>query len=190
MDYETSRILSREQIRLIAKFFRKMFRIRSILFPVLKVLNLLEKKFSNNLYIDVDEDENFEKNVMAELVPEDENYQYFCIRIRQSVYDAALKGDNKCLGFICHEMCHFILIYVFKIGPRQYERKGIVFARTIDNLSPAYKSMEWQAKALCGEVMIPFEKCREFTFEEVIEKTKSSPSQASYFIHHVAKGGY
>ena len=49
-----------------------------------KILNLLEKKFSNNLYIEVDEDENFEKNVMAELVPEDGNYEHFCIRINDS----------------------------------------------------------------------------------------------------------
>lgn len=81
MDYETSRILNREQIRLIAKFFRKMFHIRSILFPALKVLNLLEMRFSKNLYYEVDEDKNFEKNVMAELIPEDENYEHFCIRI-------------------------------------------------------------------------------------------------------------
>ena len=191
MDYETSRILSREQIQQIAKFSRKLLGIRTLMFPVLKVLDRLEKKFPNKIYLHIDYDENFEENVMAELVTEDDEFESCCIRIRQSVYDAARKGDNKSLGFICHEICHFILIFIFKIGPKKYTNStGMVFARTIEKSAPAYKSMEWQAKALCGEIMIPFDKCRNFTFEEVIEKTKSSPSQASYFIHHVAKGGY
>ena len=190
MDYETSRILSREQLRLIANFTRSMFHIKGILFPVLKVLDLLVDKFPNNLYWEVVEDERFEENVMAELESEDECFTRFCIKIRQSVYEGALNDDNKSLGFICHEICHFILIFVFKIGPKRYKRKGFVFARTIDDSSPAYKSMEWQAKALCGEIMIPFEKYRKMSFEEIIEKTKSSKTQASYFIHHIAKGVY
>lgn len=189
MDYETSQILNREQIRLISKFFRRMFKVRTILFPVMKILDLLERKFSKNLYYYVDDDANFESNVMAALETEDDD-AHFHIRIRQSVYDSALNGDRASLGYICHEMCHFVLIFVFGIGPKQYvSADGISYARAVKEKSiPAYKSMEWQAKALCGEVMIPYERCKNYSLNEIIEKTQSSTEQAKYFLDHVLKG--
>ncbi len=188
MDYEPSVILGRDQIRLISKFFRKMFKVRTIKFPVLRVLDLLETKFSNNLYYIVDEDENFASNVMAVL--ETEDYEHFCIRIRQSVYDGALFGDGASLGYICHEMCHFILIHVFGIGPKLYKSSsGMILAKTVSNRpGKVYMSMEWQTKALCGEVMIPYEKCKKYSLREIVKKTNSSYDQARYFLNHVVKG--
>ena len=188
MDYETSIILNREQIRLISKLFRRMFKIRTILFPVMKILERLVIKFEKNLYYVVEEDEMFEKNVMAALVPEENDF--YCIRIRQSVYDKALAGDRASLGYICHEMCHFFLIHVMGVGPKLYvAADNLVYARTIDdNNTPAYKSMEWQAKALCGEVMIPYERCQNYSLTDLIEKTNSSTEQAKYFLNNVLKG--
>lgn len=188
MDYETSIILNRKQIRLISKLFRRMFKIRTILFPVMKILERLVIKFDKNLYYVVEEDEMFEKNVMAALVPEENDF--YCIRIRQSVYDKALAGDRASLGYICHEMCHFFLIHVMGVGPKLYvAADNLVYARTIDdNNTPAYKSMEWQAKALCGEVMIPYERCQNYSLTDLIEKTSSSTEQAKYFLNTVLKG--
>ena len=187
MDYEPSVILGRDQVRMISKFFRKMFKIRTIKFPVLRVLDLLESKFSNNLYYIIDEDENFASNVMAVL--ETEDYEHFCIRIRQSVYDRALLGDGASLGYICHEMCHFILIYVFGIVPKTYKSSsGMILAKTVSNRPrKPYMSMEWQAKALCGEVMIPYEKCKKYSLRKIVKKTNSSYDQARYFLNHVVK---
>ena len=189
MDYETSRVLNRDKIRDIAELVRKMFNVRTIKFPVMKVLDKLEKKFSDNLYYCVEEDDYFEKGVMSEL--ETEEYEnHFCIRIRQSVYDKALQGDGASIGFICHEMCHFILIYVFGIGPRKYIGvDGISYARCIESrIKPSYKSMEWQCMALCGELMIPYDKCKNFSLDEIINKTNSSKRQAQYFISHIVEG--
>lgn len=144
-----------------------MFKIRTIKFPVLKVLDLLEARFPNNLYYLVDEDKKFDSDVMAVL--ETSDYEHFCIRIRQSVYDKAILDDGPSLGYICHEMCHFILIYVFGIGPKLYKNSnGVVFAKTIpyNRQEKPYMSMEWQAKALCGEVMIPYYKCKNYDIEK------------------------
>ncbi len=49
-------------------------------------------------------------------------------------------------------------------------------------------SMEWQAMALCGEVMIPYKRCRKYSMDKIVEKTKSSLEQAKYFLTHVVKG--
>lgn len=188
MDYEPSIILSREKIRLLSKLFRDLFKIKTILFPVLKVLDKMEMKFSDNLYYSVEEDKCFEFGVMAELVNvEDE--EHFCIRIRQSVYDKACNGDHASIGFICHEMCHFFLIFVCGIGPKKYyTSEGLVYAKAIaGKAEPIYNSMEWQAMALCGEVMIPYERYINYSFKQIISRTKSSNEQAKYFITKVVK---
>ena len=189
MDYETSAILSRQQIRLISKFFRKFVNVRTTLFPVMKVMDKLEKKFPDVLFFSVEEDDKFHSLVMAFLESQDDGT--FCIKIRQSVYNSALVGDRASLCYICHELCHFILIYVFGIGPKQYvDIRGVVYARSVKEKEiPPYKSMEWQAKALCGEVMIPYEKCKDCSLDEIIELTQSSTEQARYFLTHVVNGG-
>lgn len=187
MDYESRITLGRIQIRNIANFTRKMLKINTIKFPVLKALEKLIDKFPNNLYYQIFSDDEFERNVMAELVPEDEDF--YCIRIRETVYEKAVNGDRASLGYICHEMCHFILIHIFNAGPRMYiDENEIHYARRFgDNALPRCKSVEWQAKALCGEIMIPYEKCKNYSLKQIVNITKSSNEQASYFLKWVVQ---
>ena len=187
MDYESRLSLSRIQIREISKFARRLLEIKTIKFPVLKALERLIDKFSNNLYYCILPDDEFETNVMAELVPEGNDV--YCIKIRETVYEKAVNGDRASLGFICHEMCHFILIHIFYAGPVLYKcENGLVYARSLkDKELPRYKSMEWQAMALCGEIMIPYEKCKNYTFKQIVSKTKSSDEQTRYFLKWVIK---
>lgn len=187
MDYESRLSLSRMQIREISKFVRKLLKIKTVKFPVLKALEMLIDKFPNNLYYRILPDDEFEVNVMAELVLEENNVYY--IKIRQTVYEKAVKGDRASLGFICHEMCHFILIHIFDAGPVLYKgENGLTYARTLnDKELPRYKSMEWQAMALCGEIMIPYEKCKNYSFKQIVSITESSNEQTKYFLKWVVK---
>lgn len=124
---------------------------------------------------------------MAELVPEGNNV--YCIKIREKVYEKVVNGDRASLGFICHEMCHFILIHLFDAGPVLYEgENGLVYARSLkDKELPPYKSMEWQAMALCEETMIPYEKCKNYSFKQIVNKTNSSDEQTKYFLMKIKK---
>lgn len=187
MDYESRLSLSRMQIREISKFARRLLKIKTIKFPVLKALEKLIDKFSNNLYYRVLSDDEFETNVMAEIVPEGNDV--YCIKIRETVYEKAVNGDRASLGYICHEMCHFILIHIFDAGPVMYVDKiGLAYTRSFkDNELPRYKSMEWQAMALCGEIMIPYEKCKNYTFKQIVSRTGSSNEQTKYFLRWVVK---
>ena len=185
MDYETNKIITRLEIRFIAKIVKKLFNITTLAIPVLKLLDLLTIKYIGILYYSIEEDDKFEHNVMAELRDEGSTY---CIRIRESVYERALKGHRASLGFICHEICHFILIHIFKIGPKKYRGlNGLVYARTLNQSEPKYKSMEWQAKALCGELMISYDDCKNMSLKEIIKATNSSTAQALYFLNVVVK---
>lgn len=186
MDYEPSVILSREKIRLLSKLFRDLLKIKTVVFPVLKALDKLEMKFNNNLYYSVEEDSCFEHGVMAELV-EIREEEHYCIRIRESVYNNAVEGNRASIGFICHEMCHFFLIFVCGIGPKKYyTSKGLAYAKAISGKAdPLYNSMEWQAMALCGEVMIPYERCINYSFKKIVSITKSSNEQTKYYLEKV-----
>ena len=187
MDYESRLSLNRIQVREISKFARRMLKIKTVKFPVLKALEKLIDKFPNNLYYRILPDDEFETNVMAELVPEGNDI--YCIKIRETVYEKAVNGDRASLGFICHEMCHFILIHIFDAGPVMYLNKsGLAYARSFkDKELPRYKSMEWQAMALCGEIMIPYKKCKDYSFKQIVSRTYSSDEQTKYFLKWVVK---
>lgn len=143
MDYEAIRGLSRLQIRKLSVIIRKMLRIRTLKFPVLKAIDRLERLYPNNIYYVSEEDSLFEKSVPAYLEQESENM--YCIHIRQSVYDGALKGRGDCLGFITHEIAHFCLIHICGIGPKSFKfGNSIIYGRkTRERKIPSYKSMEW-----------------------------------------------
>lgn len=168
VDYET-KPLSRKKIRKLVEVLRKIFKIYTLKFPVLDVLDSLE---SDGVTYMIEEDKLFKKNVMAYLEPTNNGY---CIHIRNSVYDGACRGEGNCLGYICHEECHFFLIEYFGFKP--------IYGRSIkDRKIPACRSMEWQAKAMCGELMIPHDECYNMTIDEIMENTNSSFQQAEYFV--------
>ena len=147
MDYQT-KPTSRNDLRKYAKILRCLFDIPcSGPFPVLSVLERLPDVFPNSNFIVV-EDDALPAKTMAQCFPND--LGGFTIEIKRSVYDGAYKKQiGAFLGFICHEICH---VFLFMIGFVP------TYARSFsDNELPAYCSVEWQAKALCGETMIPFE---------------------------------
>lgn len=55
------------------------------------------------------------------------------------------------------------------------------------NKIPPYKSVEWQAKALCGEVTIPYEATIGMTFEEIAEKYHVTKESAKYRVKYDSK---
>ena len=168
MDYKT-KATSRRDIRSYAKILRRLFRVPDTgAFPVLDVLERLGDVFSNCNYVVV-EDRAMPLQTVARCMPNDAGG--FTIEIKQSVYDGAYeKHIGAFLGFICHEICH---VFLFKIGfTPVYERS---FA---DNTLPAYCSVEWQAKALCGEVMIPYQESIGMSIEEIIKNYHCSKAFA------------
>ena len=84
----------------------------------------------------------------------------FVIEIKNCIYEGALKGVGWCRGVICHEICH---VFLYKIGFTP------IWERSFENNKlPAYCSVEWQTKALCGEIMMPYQATRNMTTQEII----------------------
>lgn len=147
MDYKT-KPTSRKDLRRYSKIVRELFHVPPTgAFPVLQVLDKISDVFEGSNYMIV-EDSRFSPQTMACCSPN--NQGGFTIEIKETVYKGAYeKGVGAFLGFICHEFCHLFLFYI-GFTP--------IFERSFaDKELPAYCSVEWQAKALCAEVMIPYE---------------------------------
>lgn len=171
MDYMTKPI-SRSTIRNLCKYIRRIFRLSpDEPFPVLKILDKLCVLFEGTDY-QIVEDNHLPANVFACCYQKADGW--FMIEIKETVYKGAYEDNNGAfLCFICHEICHVILFY-FGYTP--------ISARAIcnDEKIPAYRSVEWQAKALCGELTIPYEATKDMSAKEIVDKYHVSMQSAKY----------
>lgn len=159
MDYET-KPTSRRDLRRFAAYVRELLDVPARgPFPVLDALEKLPDIFAGSNF-QIVEDKKLPPQTMAQCTPNDNGG--FTIEIKESVYVGAYeKQIGAFLGFICHEICH---IFLFEIGFTP------VYARSFaDGEVPAYCSVEWQAKALCAEVMLPYEETRGKKPKELVD---------------------
>lgn len=159
MDYQT-KSTSRKDLRKYSLYLRKLFDVPLHgSFPVLTVLDKLSDVFEGSNYM-ILEDSMLPAKTMARCYPNTNGGM--TIEIKESVYTGAYEhGVGAFLGFICHEICHVFLCYIgfTPIMNRSFENGEL----------PAYCSVEWQAKALCGEVMIPFDESHNMTEQEIVD---------------------
>lgn len=168
MDYRT-KPTSRVFLRLLAPWLRSLFGVYDMAqpFPVLQALEMLPDVFDETT-VEIVEDDEMPYCEKANCVVEDEG---FTIKIKQSVYDSAYKdGNGAALGFICHEICH---VFLYKVG-----FQPIMSCSFANNAIPAYCSVEWQTKALCGEVMMPYEATKNLSEEQIVQQFKVSKAFA------------
>lgn len=159
MDYET-KPTSRRDLRRFAAYIRKLFDVpENGPFPVLEVLEKLPDVFEGSSY-QVVEDKKLPPRTMAQCTQNDTGG--FTIEIKESVYIGAYKNQTGAfLGFICHEICH---VFLLEIGFTPIYARSFAVGEV-----PAYCSVEWQAKALCAEVMLPYEETRGMKPKELVD---------------------
>jgi hypothetical protein len=157
MDYIT-KAASRNQLRQYGPIFRELFDVPLTgSFPVLDALEKLRDVFEGSCYIVVD-DEEMPKNVVARCIKNEQ--KGFTIEIKQSVYDGAYKRIGAYLGFILHEMVH---VFMYEIGYTP------ILQRSFGEV-PVYCYVEWQVKALTGEIAMPYDETEGMTVPELMKK--------------------
>lgn len=170
MDYPTKPI-TRATVRDIASAIRSIFNVPvDQPFPVLEVLDRLPAILPNTAF-EVVEDYELDENVPAQCVLKSDGT--YTIYIKNTVYERAYKyHTGGYLNHILHEICHRLLFY-FGYTP--------IFQRSFSNKSiPAYCSVEWQAKALCGELMVPHEAAKTLSVPEIVKRYHTSREAAEY----------
>lgn len=161
MDYKTKR-MSRVQIRLLAGIVRNVFKEcishDGLYVDVVKMFELVPYKFDNITVEVVDDD--VLKNNPGRCNPDFKgNYH---IEIKESVYQGAIEGKGGYRTHIAHEISHAFLCMVgyTPICDRSFKNCEL----------RACESMEWQAKALAGEILMENELTRGMSKKELMEK--------------------
>ncbi len=160
MDYLTWPI-TRKEIRALAKWIRYVFKCKNKLrFDAVEAFERLPILYSN-VRCEIVEDDNFSeigKGIPSACIPDfNGNYR---ILVRNSVYDGACNGIGGYRAHIVHEISHYFLCE-FGYTP--------LLGRSYGNgeIRPCYRSMEWQAKALAGEIMVPYDETRGMSVKQI-----------------------
>ena len=167
--HPTSRLFLRD----VAKKFRERFFQNGLYVNVLSLVEVFPVYFPKCVIVVVPDEEmedgtptTIEENLLDET-------GLYTIRIKESVYERACKGSGGDRMHIIHEMSHYILIEEYGFKP--------LTARSYGNIVVRYKpcSMEWQAKALAGEIMMPYEETSGMTEFEISKKCGVSHEAAT-----------
>lgn len=131
---------SRKDIRDLANLVREIFHLEDKLYiPILELLEVFPEVFDDFNY-EIVEDSEFPNNVHA-----DTDIRTGHVRIRESIYDSAYRGEGRDRMTIAHEIGHYLMLHYFGFKlERNYSHKVV----------PCYKDPEWQAKCFAGEFMI------------------------------------
>lgn len=157
---------SRADLRCLASEIRKALRLDDQLyFPIVELLDVLEEAIDGFSYSIIPD---------GELPPNKHavtNVYTGEIKIKESVYEGARRGNGRDRMTIAHEFSHYMTLCFL----------GMKLSRTIGGEElKAYEDPEWQAKCLAGELLIPYELTTEMTADEIVEKCGVSYSAAEY----------
>ncbi len=157
---------SRAELRRLASLIRTVYHLDDQLyFPIVELLDVLEETLDGFSYSIVPD------NTMPPNKHADTNVYTGEIRIKESVYEGARAGKGRDRMTIAHELSHFLTLCLL----------GFKLSRTIGGGKiEAYKSPEWQAKCLAGELLIPYRLTVGMTTDEIVEKCGVSRSAAEY----------
>lgn len=155
--HPTSRLFLRD----VANKFRETFFQNGLYVNVLSLIEVFPVYFPKCVIVVVPDEEMEEgtPTTIEENLLDDTGA--YTIRIKESVYERACNGSGGDRMHIIHEMSHYILIEEYGFKP--------LTARSYGNIVVHYKpcSMEWQAKALAGEIMMPYETTNGMTVYEI-----------------------
>lgn len=101
------------------------------------------------------------------------------IKIRESVYLGASKGNVRDRFTIAHELGHFIL---HSIG-------GFSLARHIEKIE-VYENPEWQANTFAGEFLVPTSFIKDLSEEEIANRYGVSKTVAKIQLKESKKGSF
>lgn len=159
MDYKT-KPTSRDELRTIAQWVRLIYDCnRERWFDVIRAFELTPLLFPQ-VTCTVVEDDKLPNGIMGRCKP-DLNGHYL-IEMKESVYNDAVEGKGGPRAHVLHEICHAILCLLGFTPVLECSFKDF-------ELRPC-ESMEWQAKALCGEILIPYGETQGLSVRQIMNK--------------------
>ena len=157
---------SRVGLRALADTLRKNLGLENELrMPVIELLDVLAEVLDNFSYEIVWDDE------LSEGVHAETNVQTGHIKIKESVYEGACRGNGRDRMTIAHEIGHYFTLCFC----------GFKLRRNFNHAEVRpYNDPEWQAKCFAGEFMIPHRLAKGMSAERVAEICGVSFDAAKY----------
>lgn len=158
---------SRQDLREFAQFVRKTLKITSIKFPICQLLDALT---SFDIFYDVIDDQLWDQSFGKEKHAE-YNLSKRTIYIKESVFERACNGFGRDRFTITHEFAHALLL------------DGTSIKLSRNSISPQkklYTNPEWQADCLAGELLIPYNFCKNMSPKKISHICGVSLSAAHY----------
>ena len=150
--------ISRLELREIARNFRKTFKLNNLYVNVKFLVEVINYIFPKCFILIVPDDEWTED--FPSIIEKEDDSSYL-IKIKDSVYERACKGSGGDRMHITHEIAHYILVVECGYAP--------LTARSYGNIKVKYtpSSMEWQAKALAGEILMDYDLTKNMSQDEI-----------------------
>ena len=127
--------------------------ITGLYFPVVQLIEFIMCNPENNIGLQFE-------IVEAKEMPEryaDTNTAHNLMRIREDCYERAVQGYHRDRFTLCHELGHYLMHRPDRI---QMARGDV----------PAYQSPEWQANTFAGELLVPIDKIRGMSVEQICKE--------------------
>lgn len=160
--------MSRKNIRELVKRFREVFGLeKTLYFPIVQFIEwILPELGLNYEYVSV-----FEMGDAYGVT----HTRKGIMKIREDVYEGAIKGSPRDRFTMCHELGHFLM----------HSPDRVSFAR---GDVPAYMDPEWQANAFAGELMAPFDLVKNMDVYEIAKECGMSykAAEIQYNSYHKA----
>jgi len=151
--------MSRKDLRKLVRRFRKLCGMeKELYFPIVHFIEWILPKVGSDY----------------EIVPVNEMGNAYGVthtgmrimKIREDVYEGAVKGNPRDRFTLCHELGHFIL----------HAPDRVSFAR---GEVPAYMNPEWQANVFAGELLAPYDLVSHMTPERIADECGMSLTAAT-----------
>ncbi len=139
--YPIARPMKRADLFAHANKVREIFGLASV--PLLPIVELTEIGLTNALPgfgIDIVEVDDLTKSIYAEYLPD-----HKLLRIREDVYERAIRGVPRDRFTLAHEFAHAVLHTDTRLHRQHVSSRPV-----------AYCCPEWQANTFAGELLVPF----------------------------------
>lgn len=144
--------LSRCDIRCVARVFQKLMG-NEYCFDIIKFLEHKLPKIDPEFTLEIVEDTEL-FGAYAAACP----YEHL-IKVRESVYEGAIKGNGRDRFTLCHELGHYIF----------HKPENVIFLRA-DRDIETYRDPEWQANTFAGELLVPVHAAMEYPIEDIVQR--------------------
>ena len=161
----------RDRSKIVREVLEKILDRKVEYFPIVDFIEKVMPQIFEDFYVEVDTVEEM-GNCHGLACPTEK-----CIKIREDVYDRAIKGFGRDRFTLAHELGHYLM----------HQPENVSFARAGEKGVETYRNPEWQANTFAAELLMPKELIDTDNIEEIADRFGVSNQAASIRVKKIYK---